>query len=251
MLADKYNRSIHWIRKELRAYEPPLPAIAPRPMVAVMDCVFFGRTSGYLVVRDPMKKENVYWSEITRETVDEYLCATNTLESLGFVIQAVVIDGKPGLKQLYEDIPLQMCQFHQQTIVRRYLTMRPRLEAGIELNSLVKSLTKYCRKCFARELTQWHEKWRDFLAERTINPETGKGAFTHKRLRSAYRSLKTNIPYLFTYLEYPELSIPNTTNGLEGSFSHLKGLVGVHRSLKPDLKRKMIEDILQNRPTYL
>lgn len=246
-LASKYNRSIHWIRKELRAYEPSLTVIAPRPIVAVIDGVFFGRTSGYLVVRDPMRKENVYWSKVTRETVDEYQFATDTLESLGFVIQAVVVDGKPGLKRLYEDIPLQMCQFHQRTIVRRYLTMRPRLEAGKELNLLMKNLTNCCRKCFTRELAQWHEKWREFLAERTINPETGKGTFTHKRLRSAYRSLKTNIPYLFTYLEYPELSIPNTTNGLEGSFSHLKGLVRVHRGLKPDLKRKMIEDILQNR----
>ena len=45
-------------------------------MAAVMDCVFFGRTRGYLVVRDPHRKENVYWSEIKRETLDEYRCVT-------------------------------------------------------------------------------------------------------------------------------------------------------------------------------
>ena len=74
-LSTKHRRSIDWIRKELRAYEPPPPTITPRAMVAVMDCVFFGRTSGYLVVRDPHRKENVYWSQIERETLYEYQCA--------------------------------------------------------------------------------------------------------------------------------------------------------------------------------
>lgn len=218
-------------------------------MVAVMDCVFFGRTSGYLVVRDPHLKENVYWLEIERETLDEYQCARDTLESLGFEIQAVVTDGKPGLKPLYKDLPMQMCHFHQKAIITRYLTRRPRLEAGIELRELMHGLCDANETTFALELEAWHEKWHEFLAERTTNPETGKWHFTHKRLRSAYRSLKTNLPFLFTYKRHPELGIPNTTNGLEGSFAYLKELVRVHRGLKADLKRKIIDSILQNRPT--
>ncbi len=218
-------------------------------MVAVVDCVFFGRTMGYLVVRDPDEKENVYWYEIARETTREHWYAREVLEAQGFVIKAVVADGKPGLKLLYKDIPIQMCHFHQQAIIRRYITTRPKLEAGKELKELVKKLGDYCEKCFARELATWHRKWREFLNERTLNPETNKRPFTHKRLRSAHRSLKTNLPYLFTYKRYPELDIPNTTNGLEGLFAYLKELVRVHRGIKPDLKRKIIETILQNRPT--
>ena len=213
-----------------------------------MDCVFFGRESGYLVVRDPHRKRNVYWSEIERETLDEYQCARDTLESLGFEIQAVVADGKPGLKPIYKDIPIQMCHFHQKAIITRYLTRRPRLDAGIELRELVHGLGESDEECFALELTAWHDKWREFLAEKTVHPETEKWHYTHKRLRSAYRSLKTNLPYLFTYQRHPELNIPNTTNGLEGSFSYMKELVRVHRGIKPDLKRKMIDTILQNRP---
>ena len=217
-------------------------------MVAVMDCVFFGRKSGYLVVRDPHRKENVYWSEIERETLDEYQCARDTLESLGFVIRAVVADGKPGLKPLYEKIPVQMCHFHQKAIVTRYLTRRPRLEAGKELRKLVHDLGDSDDECLALELTAWHDKWREFLAERTTNPDNGKWHYTHKRLRSAHKSLKKHLPYLFTYLNHLDLDIPNTTNGLEGSFAYLKELVRVHRGIKPDLKRKMINSILQNRP---
>lgn len=227
---------------------PTPPAITPREMVAVMDCTFFERTSGYLVVRDPHQKENVYWSEIERETSEEYQCARDTLESQGFVILAVVADGKPGIKGVYEDLPIQMCQFHQKLIITRYLTMRPKLEAGKELRKLVHGLCDADEECFALELEAWHGKWREFLNERTVNPETNRKSFTHRRLRSAYRSLKTNLPYLFTYRKYPELNIPNTTNGLEGSFAYLKELVRVHRGIKPELKHKIIDSILQNRP---
>ncbi len=218
-------------------------------MVAVMDCVFFGRAKGYLVVRDPHSKENVYWSEIERETLDEYRCARDTLESLGFVMLAVVADGKPGLRPLYKKVPVQMCHFHQKAIITRYLTMRPKLEAGIELRELVHSLLETNKESFTKNLAAWHEKWREFLAEKTVNPETGRWNYTHKRLRSAHRSLQTNLPYLFTYKKYPELNIPNTTNALEGSFAYLKELVRVHRGIKLELKHKIINSILQNRPT--
>ena len=248
-LATKHNRSIDWIRKELRAYKPPPITIAPRQMVAVMDCTFFGRTRGYLVVQDYHRKENVYWSEIERESSDEYQCARDTLESQGFVIQAVVADGKRGIKGVYENLPIQMCQFHQKLIITRYLTRRPKLEAGKDLRELVHGLCDADEEDFALGLEAWHEKWCEFLNERSVNPETNKRPFTHRRLRSAHRSLKTNMPYLFTYRKYPELNIPNTTNSLEGSFSHLKGLVRVHQGIKSDLKHKIIESVLQNRPT--
>lgn len=214
-------------------------------MVAVMDCTFFGRTRGYLVVRDPHRKDNVYWSEIEHETRIEYQYARDTLESQGFVIQAVVADGKPGLKHLYEETPIQMCHFHQKQIITRYLTRRPKLEAGKELRELSFRLSDLCEESFALELEAWHVKWHEFLNERTVNPETNKRPFTHRRLRSAYRSLKTNLPYLFTYRKHPELNIPNTTNGLEGFFAYLKELVRVHRGIKTDLKLKIIESILQ------
>jgi hypothetical protein len=248
-LASKHDRSIDWIRKELRAYKLPASLITPSKTVAVMDCVFFGRKNGYLVVRDPHRKCNIYWSEIQSETLDEYRYARDTLESMGFNIAAVVADGKPGLKPLFEDIPIQMCHFHQKAIITRYLTSRPRLQAGIELRKLVHNLGQMDEQSFAEKLQIWHCNWSEFLSERTVNPETGKWHYTHKRLRSAYKSLKKHQPHLYTYQRHLELAIPNTTNGLEGSFSYLKELVRVHRGMKLDLKRKIIDSILQNRPT--
>ena len=68
------------------------------------------------------------------------------------------------------------------------------------------------KESFEGALDDWFIKWEDFLNERTTNTETGRSYYTHKRLRSAYRSLKSNLPWLFTWYDYLELNIPNTTN---------------------------------------
>jgi hypothetical protein len=58
------------------------------------------------------------------------------------------------------------------------------------------------------------------LKERTIDDITGKSYFTHKRLRSAYLSIKNNLPYLFVFEKVN--GMPNTNSALEGSFTALK-----------------------------
>lgn len=167
------------------------------------------------------------------------------MESRGFTIKAVVIDGRPGVRDLFSDIPVQMCHFHQKAIINRYLTRRPRLQAGKKLRSIVMTLCQSNEKNFDNALQMWHEAWQFFLKERTIDIQTNRWHYTHKRLRAAYRSLKNNLPYLFTYKRHPELNIPNTTNSLDGSFAHLKELVKLHRGLKIDLKLKIIQAYLQ------
>lgn len=78
--------------------------------------------------------------------------------------------------------------------------------------------------------------------ERTTNPEAGKSRYTHKRLRSAYLSLKRNLPYLFTFETHPTLDIPNTTNLLESHFSELKAALRCHRGLSQKHKMQFIMD---------
>ena len=76
-----------------------------------MDCVFFRSSSGYLVVRDAHNSSNVYWSEIESETINEYQCARDTLESQGFSLMAIVIDGRPGVRKLFDDLKSYTSQF--------------------------------------------------------------------------------------------------------------------------------------------
>ncbi len=138
-----------------------------------------------------------------------------------------------------------MCHFHQKQIVRRYLTNKPKLEASIELKEIVKTLANTNEEVFSEQLNNWYKKWKDFLKEKTTDSETDKWHFTHKRLRSAYRSLKNNLPYLFTYLKYPELNIPNTTNSLDGYFSSLKNKLNVHRGLTKKRREKVVVELLK------
>lgn len=244
-LALEYKKSLNWIRLKLDRARVSIKPVKPQELVLILDATFFKRTFGVLVVRAPHLKKNIYWKEIVGETIREYLQVRITIEEMGFKIKAVVLDGRPGVRNLFLDIPTQMCHFHQKQIINRYLTMRPKLEAAIELRNITANLTSIDKEKFIHILDLWHDKWADFLKERTINPENPKRWFyTHKRVRSAYRSLKSNLPYLFTYQDYPELNIPNTTNSLDGYFSHLKELVKIHRGLKSTIKHKIIDEIL-------
>jgi hypothetical protein len=106
-------------------------------------------------------------------------------------------------------------------------------------------LTKLTENMLLLLLDAWYEKWGNFLKERTINSNNPKKwSYTHKRIRSAYRSLKTNAPYLFTYQQYPDLHIPNTTNSLDGSFKYLKQLISIHSGLKRERRWRVIQEVL-------
>jgi hypothetical protein len=177
----------------------------------------------------------------------EYHKGIIAITKQGFRISAIVLDGRPGVRNLFGDIPVQMCHFHQKQIVQRYLTNNPKLEAGIELKKISDTLNDTSEKEFTDKIIKWNNKWCEFLKEKTYDIFNHKRwYYTHKRLRSAYRSLNINLPYLFTYQKYPELNIPNTTNSLEGSFSHLKEKVGIHRGLRLNIKKKIINQILIN-----
>jgi len=198
-----------------------------------------------LVFRSFDLKQNLYWTEVKTETTAVYREARQLLEELGYTFEAVILDGKKGVREVFSDIPVQVCQFHQMAAVTRYLTRRPKLEAGKELRMIALDLTELTENMLLLLLDAWHEKWGGFLKERTINPDNPKKWFyTHKRIRSAYRSLKTNAPYLFTYQQYPDLNIPNTTNSLDGSFKYLKQLIGIHGGLKRDRRWRLIEEVL-------
>jgi len=220
--------------------------VAADGYVFAADCTFFGRGYGFVVFRALEIKKNVYARSLLYETTADYQRGRMVLQKQGFKFKAIVLDGISGVRSLFSDIPVQMCHFHQKQLIQRYLTLNPKLEAGIELKAIVSTLTDTTEKRFTVEFNDWCDKWQDFLKERTVNPETKRWSYTHKRVRSARRSLKNNLPFLFTYQRYPELNIPNTTNALEGSFSWLKQDVNIHRGFTRQLKDKIIEHILMN-----
>jgi hypothetical protein len=249
-LAQEYNRSIPWIRKQIFEYEPNEKEHNPRAVVIVCDATFYGKRKdklGTLVFKDILENEVLIWKHMESEFVKDYSQLLQELLELGYTVKAVIIDGKRGLYGAFNEYPIQMCHFHQKKTIQRYITRRPRLEAGKELQKIMKSLTKTTESKFSKRVDKWHNKYQDFLDEKTINSETFKESYKHKRLRSAYRSLKTNIPYLFTYQKHTDFRINNTTNAIDGGlFSPMKKLLKIHNGFTKSLKLKMVDDYLLN-----
>ncbi len=237
-------------RKRIQRYFSSLPYCNPSlvnlksPLVLVADATFWGRGYGVIVFRAPDLKRNLWWTEIRTETADSYHQGRQLLLDHNIRPSAVVIDGKPGIAEVFQDVPVQICHFHQIAIVRRYVTKWSKLPAAQQLLSLAETLPNTNENTFQTELAAWYDRWRQFLSQRTFNPDTGRSHFTHKRLRSAYHSLQRHLKYLFTYQRFTELGIPNTTNSLESTFGYLKHLLEVHRGIARPLRYKFICNIL-------
>jgi hypothetical protein len=210
-----------------------------------MDTTYWGRSFGVMLFKDAITKENLLKYYVRNETNFLYKKGIDELKAKGYTITAIVSDGRKGLAQSFGPIPVQMCQFHQVAIIRRYITKNPKLPASIELKELVAMMKVTDKESFEGGLELWFTKWKPFLNERTKNPVTGKSHYTHKRLRSAHRSLKTNLKWLFTWYDYYELNIPNTTNAIDGHFADLKNKLRNHNGLSIKRKMKFIDAFLK------
>jgi hypothetical protein len=161
----------------------------------------------------------------------------NNLLYLGIQIESITTDGHKSIikaiKKSAPDIIIQRCLVHIQRMCLLWLTQYPKHPAGQELRQLVllilKIKTSNDRLYWIRELDSWHKRHKDYLNERTYNPETERYWYTHKLLRRSYTTIKRALPNMFHYLSNPK--IPNTTNGIEGFFSHLKNHLDLHRGL--------------------
>ncbi len=241
------KREKKWVQRQM-----DLAVVQPRVLevgdvVVVMDTTYFGKIFGVMVFRCPHRHKNLLWKFLQYETIAEYIAGVKELQHRGWNVLGIVCDARRGLVNAFPGIPVQMCQFHQVMIVLRYITRKPKLEAGQELKALMLLLTKTDEASFRHWLTLWHEKWKDFLGEKTVEPLTRRWHFTHKRLRSAHRSLETNLPWLFTFEHLPHLHLPNTTNSLEGTFTHIKSKIHVHPGLRIDRKQKLIQELLRGK----
>lgn len=243
-LAREYSRSKTWIRQQLDNAPTIVKKITRCSTVIVADTTFVKRTFGVGVIRSPHLKKNLFWKAVQTENVNLYHELRWETEKMGIEITAVVIDGKPGIFEAFWDVPIQMCHFHQIAIMTRYLTTRPKTFAGQTLRHIALLIPKSNLYDMESVLKSWLDEFGEFLKEKTYNHNTKRWHYTHKRLRSAHRSITRNLPILYTYQKYPELRIPNTTNSLDGSFAHLKDMLRIHRGMKKDRKLKMINEIL-------
>lgn len=249
-LSEKYGKSHKTLRKyfdEHAVVTGEIKVIA-EPVVLILDATFFGRGYGILLARTP--KKALLWIEIISETVWVYSSFLDDLEAAGYRFSGFVIDGRRGVRKLleirYPQTPIQFCQFHQIQIVKRYIPIKAKTEAARSLRRIALGLARISEYEFMYTLDAWHLKYKDFLNEKSHCENGRKWRYTHNRLRSAYKSLRTNSPYLFTCQNKPALNIPNTTNHCDGLFSHIKQKILIHRGISSKRRKKMIDYFLEN-----
>ena len=161
----------------------------------------------------------------------------SNLIKLGVQIESITTDGHKSilkaLKKAVPDVIVQRCLVHIQRMCLLWITRYPKQLAGAELRKLVllllKIKTENDKLYWTREFSSWFERHRSYLKEKTFNQDSGRYWYKHKLLRRSYITIKRALPNMFHYLKNP--SIPSTTNGIEGFFSHLKNHLDLHRGL--------------------
>ena len=245
-LATKYKVAERTIRRDLEEMRFVHCVAKYKDVTIQLDTTYWGRNFGLMVIKDALRNKVLWHKYVRNETIAQYIEGISWLQSKGFKIYGAVIDGMRGLAQALYPIPVQMCQFHQILITRRYLTQEPDLEASVELLDLVKNITRMDKESFVGAFDEWHEKYKDVLNERVHDKRRKRYTppYMRPRLRSAYLSLKRNMPLLWTYYDHPETGLPNTNNGIEGLFSDIKSKLRAHRGIGKNNRMKLIDEYI-------
>ena len=64
--------------------------------------------------------------------------------------------------------------------------------------------------------------------------------YTHKNLRSDYRSIRRNMRFLWTFEEMYGAGVSNTNNGIESLFTDLKSILRLHKGKSKNRCKTMI-----------
>ena len=239
-LSERFGMSVSTIKRRLQGIrrEWVQPSLSGEGFVH-LDVTYWGRSFGVLLALDSQTGIPLYMAFVRSETVKDYVDAVSSMEERDYSIRGLIIDGKQSLFRTFSEYRVQMCQFHMQQIVRRYLTLSPRMLASRELKELVGRLHKADEADFKRDYQEWKEKWKDTIGHKSLHKD-GKMHYTHQRLRAAMNSLNFYLPYLFTYQREDCKGMPNTNNKIEGTFTDLKKNLNNHSGLTIENRKRFI-----------
>ena len=195
-LAREFGVSTRTIHRYLSSdYKENLPNLVSSNVVVLMDATYWGRRFGVVIMKDHISGRVLWYKFIDKkETIADYREGISYFELHGYNVLGIVSDGLKGLRQ----------EFHQLMTIRTKLTLHPKLQASQDLLGLAKMLCHTDKDSFIGALTVWHEKWKDFINERAKGVDE-KTHYVHKNTRSVYLSLKRNMPWLWTFYDFPEL----------------------------------------------
>ena len=239
-LASAFGVSDFTIKRRLREIEkvwvqPPLEGSGYSHLYATC----WEHNWGVMLAIDESSGKPLYMAFIAHERVQDYVDAVRSIEERGYTIKGIVIDGMKSLFSEFSAYKIQMFQYHMIQIVRRYLTLHPRLLAARELKALVNNIVNEDGPEFENKYRHWKSKWVDMLNGRSTL-KSGKTQFTHRRLRSAMHSVDFYLPYLFTYRQPECDGMPNTNNKIEGTFTDLKKNLNNHSGMSRENRNRFI-----------
>lgn len=174
-LSIHYGISESTVRRKLSLKRSTRIISRDKNVVVLMDTTYLGRKFGVVVMKDSLSGK-ILWRKFIygKETLSDYKEGVYWLVLNNFKIEGIVCDGLRGMFQMFSKYKVQMCQFHQLQIVRRYLTRTPELEASKELLSIANLLCHTDKESFIGLFEEWYIKWSEFLKERTKDRKTGK-----------------------------------------------------------------------------
>jgi len=239
-LSERFGKSVSTIKRRLHdiKLEWVQPSLSGEGFVH-LDVTCCGRGFGVLLALDSWTGRPLYMAFVKSETVKEYEDAVSSIKERGYTIRGLIIDGKRSLFKTFSGYPIQMCQFHMKQIIRRYLTLNPRLLAARDLKDLVGRLHKADEDDFKKDYQSWKERWKGTINHKSLHKD-GKMHYTHRRLRTAMNSLNFYLPYLFTFQRDDCKNMPNTNNKIEGTFTDLKKNLNNHSGLTRENRKRFI-----------
>jgi len=244
-LSQRYRLDRRTIRKLFTSYQLSKKTHNPRPIHLLVDALYFGKRTNYsswcaVLFRDAKSKENLWWAFDSHESTSLYLEGRRELEKLGYTIHSVTADGLGCIRTAFLGLSYQMCQVHMERLILRGTTRNPKTEAGEVLLALSKSLHTTDRRTFQRRFLLYWQKYYLFLNEKTIHPD-GSWSYAHENLRRAVYSIRTLLPFLFTFEK--DSHIPKNTNSIEGFFSHVRDQMRAHRGLSKKNQQRILHSI--------
>jgi hypothetical protein len=121
-LAAKYNCSTKTIHRKIDSVNVDRQTTFISVVNVLMDTTYFGKKFEIMVFKDSLTGQILFKQYVKQETDKLYFSGIEEIDRRGIKIQAITCDGRKGLLQLFEGIPIQMCNFHQVAIIRRCLT---------------------------------------------------------------------------------------------------------------------------------
>jgi transposase-like protein len=247
-LESKY--STRTLKRYFHAYleKPPVLSVYPSEKVNLLiDGTYFSNDLCLILYRDNTIKFTQLYRLTDGEWFEELAEDLANLIHLGVQIESITCDGHKALlkaiKHTCPHVTVQRCLVHIQRMCRIWLSSNPKSEAGRDLRSIISQLHLITnlqqRDYWLVSLIKWHEIYKDYINQKSINPNTQRYWYTHKMVRRSFMVIKKALPEMFQYLDNER--IPKTTNGLECFFGHLKGYLNVQRGLSLKHRKQFIQ----------